>query len=298
MSTALDVIRRKARQAHAKKQLLVAEQHYRTLLEKEPFIDDAINLGALLREQGRLQESSHFYKMWVTHFGKDARLFLNACNCWNDNNESQIAIEYLENFFQELGAEKQLLICYADALSRLNRFQESGDILRQCIKEEPKNKELWIRLGLNYAKGKNLGDALQAFEKANEIDPEDNRVISNRITILKDIGRFDDAELLVKNLSRVKQLQVDIAQATAGLLMAQNKLVEATKLYQHVCEKKPINSLYWLNWAAALRGLRWTVAPYRILKRALCYDPLSEDIQEALLQIYLKWPKMMQPIGA
>ena len=34
-----------------------------------------------------------------------------------------------------------------------------------------------------------------------------------------------------------------------------------------------------------LRGLRWTVAPYRILKRALCYEPSSKDVQEAILQI-------------
>ena len=67
--------------------------------------------------------------------------------------------------------------------------------------------------------------------------------------------------------------------------MAQNKLVEASRIYQYICEKKPINGNFWLNWASTLRGLRHTVAPYRILKRALCYSPFSEDVQEALIQI-------------
>ena len=40
---------------------------------------------------------------------------------------------------------------------------------------------------------------LKAFEEANKIDPNDLEVIANRITILKDLGRFEDAEQLIKN---------------------------------------------------------------------------------------------------
>ena len=70
---------------------------------------------------------------------------------------------------------------------------------------------------------RSLNDALKAFEKANQIDPTDLEIISNRITVLKDLGDFDNAELLITGLSPEKQLHVDIAQATAGLFMAQNK---------------------------------------------------------------------------
>ena len=52
-------------------------------------------------------------------------------------------------------------------------------------------------------------------------------MVSNRITILKDLGRFKEAESLIEQLSNNQKLQVDVAQATAGLWMAQNKLVEA-----------------------------------------------------------------------
>ena len=43
---------------------------------------------------------------------------------------------------------------------------------------------------------------------------------------------------------------------------------------------------------AALRGFCWTVAPYKILQRALCYELSNEDVQEVLTQILEKWPKM------
>ena len=56
-----EVIRKKARDAHAKQQLLIAEQHYRTLLKEDPDVED-VNLGAILRSQGRLQEGSLFIR--------------------------------------------------------------------------------------------------------------------------------------------------------------------------------------------------------------------------------------------
>jgi len=148
-----------------------------------------------------------------------------------------------------------------------------------------------VRIGLSHAKIRSLNDALKAFEKANQIDPTDLEIISNRITVLKDLGDFDNAELLITGLSPEKQLHIDIAQATAGLFMAQNKLVEATYLLKRICEERPHQGNYWLNWAAALRGLRWTVAPYRILQRALCYEPQNEDVQEALIQILAEMGK-------
>ena len=56
-------------------------------------------------------------------------------------------------------------------------------------------------------------------------------MVANRITILKELGRFKQAEELIKQLSSTQQLQPDVAQATAGLWMDQNKLVEATVLF-------------------------------------------------------------------
>ena len=95
MVTELEAIRKKAREAHAQRRYLVAERHYRTLLGEEPSIDDVINLGALLRSQGRLKEGSHFYQHWIDRFEPDERLLLNACNCWNENNKAKLVLDHL-----------------------------------------------------------------------------------------------------------------------------------------------------------------------------------------------------------
>ena len=72
--------------------------------------------------------------------------------------------------------------------------------------------------------------------------------------------------------------------------MAQNKLVEATILYQKICQKRPCTAGYWLNWVAALRGLRRTVAPYRILQRGLCFDPNNSDLQNTTSKLVRNGP--------
>ena len=217
VSTARDVIRKKAREAHARQQLLIAEQHYRTLLKEDPVIDDVINLGALLRSQGRLQEGSLFYQKWVSKFSKDPRLILNACNCWNESNDALISISYLEEYICKQKVERKILICYSDALNRLGRLKESNEVLHKCIANNPEDKEIWIRIGLTHAKARQPKNALEAFNRANTIDPEDLEVTSNRITLLKDLGRLSEAESLINKLSAKNQQNVDIAQATAGL---------------------------------------------------------------------------------
>ena len=284
MFTALDDIRKAARKAHAQQDYLTAERHYRTLLDKEAKLDDAINLGALLRSQGRLKEGSHFYQRWIDYFGPEERLLLNACNCWNDNNEAHLALKFLGQLLKEGKITRKLKLCLADALHRLHRIEDCLKLLHQCLSGESTDKEIWVRIGLAHSKTQALPPALEAFTEANKIDPNDLEMVANRITILKDLGRFDEAETLITQLSGEQQLQADIAQATAGLWMAQNKLVEATRLFQHVCKKRPSTASYWLNWAAALRGLRRTVAPYRILQRGLCEAPDNADLQEALQQ--------------
>ena len=159
MLTAQDTIRKKAQQAHAQQQHLIAEQCYRTLLEQEPNLDDAINLGALLRSQKRLAEASLLYQKWTSYFGIDVRLILNACNCWNDNNEPHLVIENLEPLLNKSEISLQLKLCFTDALHRLGRFKECISLLKQWHTGEPNGKEILIRLGLAHAKNQDLPNA-------------------------------------------------------------------------------------------------------------------------------------------
>jgi len=282
---ALDNIRQEAREAHAAQRWPVAEQQYRRLLAVDPQIDDVINLGALLRAQGRYQEGSAFYKHWLTQFGTDLRLLLNACHCWNDNGEATVSIQQLEAALRQAPGNQALAQELADARLKAGRPDAAVALLRQLLQIDEANKETWVRLGLCHARLRQLPEALDAFNKAQQLDPGDPQMLANRITVLKDLGRFSDAQTLIDELTQEQLLQPDIANAIAGLWMAQNKLVEASQLYQQLAAQRPECATHWLNWAASLRGLRHTVAPHRILQRGLQHQPEDLELQQALAQI-------------
>ena len=130
----------------------------------------------------------------------------------------------------------------------------------------------------------NLPAALEAFDVANRIDPNDLEMVANRITILKDLGRFTQAEALLAELNPNKSPNRH-SSSDCGAVDGSKQTVEATRIFQCICHERPSIASYWLNWAAALRGLRHTVSPYRILKRGLSYEPSNTDLQEALQQI-------------
>ena len=52
-------------QAHREGDLQQAEKHYRALLTESPLEVDAVNLGAMWRQQGRLREAAELYRSWL-----------------------------------------------------------------------------------------------------------------------------------------------------------------------------------------------------------------------------------------
>ena len=73
--------------AHREGDLQQAEKHYRTLLDVSPTENDAVNLGAIWRQQGRLREAADLYRSWLPHFPSSLHLHLNAANCLQDVND-------------------------------------------------------------------------------------------------------------------------------------------------------------------------------------------------------------------
>ena len=92
----MEDIKTKALQAHSEGRLVEAERSYRILLEQSNDPDVAVNLGALLRSQGRLQEASTHYHRCLERCSSQHHLILNACNCWKDTGDRP-ALHWLQH---------------------------------------------------------------------------------------------------------------------------------------------------------------------------------------------------------
>ena len=113
----MEDIKTKALQAHSEGRLLEAERCYRILLEQSDDPDVAVNLGALLRSQKRLQEGSTHYHRCLKRWPNQRNLILNACNCWKDTGENATALHWLRQALKQNPDDTELAEALAETLA-------------------------------------------------------------------------------------------------------------------------------------------------------------------------------------
>jgi protein O-GlcNAc transferase len=277
-------IRKRALNAHSSGDLTTAEALYRQLLASKGEASDAINLGALLRAQGRLKEASAHYHRWLEALPYNKGLCLNAANCFRDLKAHDQAVAVLNGALQHSPNDSQLLLRLGEVWLDQGALDRCHQLLSGLVQADPQLREAWVNLGVCAARRGDLAAALAAFEHAQTLDPSDGQMAANRITVLKDLGRLTDAEEVWKALPIPTQQQAGVRGALAGLRMAQNQFEEAASLYGQLSQDNPQEPVHWLNWAACLRGLKYTVAPHRVLQRGLQWHPQHWELQQALAQ--------------
>jgi len=108
--------------AHREGDLQVAEAGYLGLLAKSPAVDDAVNLGALLRKQGRLREAAEFYGQWLPKFRDELQLHLNAANCLHELNQQENCLILLRDYLQRHPEASKISWALARSLTELRKY--------------------------------------------------------------------------------------------------------------------------------------------------------------------------------
>ena len=284
MSINLEEIQTKALAMHHQGNLVEAERLYRQLLAKQPAAQEASNLGALLRSQGRLEDAVLHYHHWLERLPFELTLSLNAANCFREAGAYNEAQAILERGLAQHPNNSSLLLSAAETLLGQGDVARSCQLLRELTSREPGLGEAFMSLGVGLAKQADLEGALAAFERAHGINPEDSRIAANRVTMLTDLGRLDEADQLWSRMDAAQREDGVLRGALAGLRLAQQRFEEASCLLAKLASEEPHQPLHWLNWAACARGLKYTVAPHLILQRGLQWAPQHSPLHQALAQ--------------
>ncbi len=261
-----------------------AEKNYRQLLDLENDRSDAINLGALLRSQGRYLEAEAHYHQWLSIFSNDRALRLNAANCMRAMGSWGKAKKIIETQLKHEPDHPELLQSLADTALASGNLKECTEVINRLIRKDKNILEAWLTLGICEAKQGHLEKSLQAFETAQKINPEDFRITANIITILKDLGRFELCEKIINELPENGHKNFDVKTAKAVLFMAQGEMEEASILLSSITKDEPEKAMNWLNWSACLKALKYSIAPLTLLKKSLLWNPRNADLRLALGQ--------------
>ena len=282
----IEELRKQVWKAHSEGDLELAERGYRQLLQEAPEESDAINLGALLRSTKRQLAAKAHYHQWIGAYPESLHLRLNAANCLRDLNEAAGSLEVLAPLMGDgLNAQKkEVRMSLAKSLMELNRLKEAYEILKGLVQENPEIVEGWLDLGVCCCKLSLLSESLEAFDRAQALSPKDLRATSNRITVHKELGSIEQAEVIWNGLTNMEKEDTDIMTAHAGLLTAQRKFKEASEVNKKLVEKCPRQAMHLLNLSANLRGIKQMQASHKVLQNGLKLEPDNDDFQQAYAQ--------------
>ena len=280
----MEDIKRKALQAHSDGNLVEAELSYRALLEQTDDPDVAVNLGALLRSQNRLQEGSTHYHRCLDRWPDHYSLILNASNCWRDTGESAAALYWLRKAQELRPNDVQLTEALAEALAQDGEHAKAIGKYQSIVQADPSRIKSWLGLGLIHARLGQLKASETCYRKVLSISPNEPLAKANLLTILKETGEFGEAQTIIDGLHAEQITNPDIRKAIADLMLAKGESVEASHLLAGIAASHPGRADSWLNWAASLKNLKFTVAPAKILKRGLQFNPNDKNLWLALEQ--------------
>ena len=244
--------------------------------------DDACNQGAVLRKLGRLTQAIEHYQHWLPQFSHHLELRLNAVNCALELGEVALAEQWAETGL----AQAPNNVSLRQAQARI--FLHKGDptlarqLLEAMCREDPQRPGVWMDLALVTHRQGEFGLALEASQRATALDPKNGGAWGNQISMLRELGRIDQAETLVASLSTEIRQHLGVRRAVADLLMEQQLMVEAETEFNHLCSVQPLEASNWLNRAACLRQLKQYLAAVAVLKSGLRWKPHDRDLQEAL----------------
>lgn len=261
----------------------MAEQCYRQLLSGGTPIEvgDVVNLGALLRQQGRLGDAEHHYETWFQRLPRSESFCLNFVNCLIDRHHSSRAIEICAQGLEENPASHVLIEAMARSQMAAGQLDEAKRCYDRVLLTAPQHQQALLGLGRLSASSQNWRAAADQFRQVIHHHPQAVSGHVNLLVSLKELGEFSAARAHFNSLSHEIQQRPDVISAIAALLMAEQSFAEAEGQLALACQLAPNNAVNWLNRSACLRSLKHNLASHAVLKQGLLRHPEHSELLHA-----------------
>ncbi|WP_429885077.1 tetratricopeptide repeat protein [Geoalkalibacter halelectricus] len=82
-------------------------------------------------------------------------------------------------------------------------LQQNIQMLEEIVRKEPGNRSAWVQLGHNYFDSNQPMKAIEAYNKALEMDPNDPDVITNQGVMFRRVGWYDRA---IENFRKANEM--------------------------------------------------------------------------------------------
>jgi tetratricopeptide (TPR) repeat protein len=93
-------------------------------------------------------------------------------------------------------------------------YQQQISMLEGIVTKEPKNRNAWVQLGHNYFDSDQPMKAIEAYDKALELNRNDSNVLTDQGVMYRRLGWFDKA---IKNFEEANRLNPNHQQSLYNL---------------------------------------------------------------------------------
>lgn len=114
------------------------------------------------------------------------------------------AIAEVEKALARDPSKKQLQVLRANLLVRSNRIDEAIGVYQNLSNGDPKNADLWVRLGQSYRLKGDLNAALEAFKRASQAAPGDTNALLQIGLLMENTGKRDQAKPIYEQILKIE----------------------------------------------------------------------------------------------
>lgn len=128
----------------------------------------------------------------------------------------------------------------ATSSAPIKNYQQEIQMLTKLVKQEPENRNAWVRLGHNYFDSDQMMKAIEAYDQALNLDGNDANVLTDQGVMYRRVGWYDKA---IDNFKKASQLNPSHLQSLFNLGIVYrydtNELAKARDVWTKYLEIAP-----------------------------------------------------------
>jgi len=221
-------------------QMTLAEQACKELLQIYPRSSVILNVfGAILKEQGRLQEALQTFDKSIQVNPDYAQAYNNRGIALKEHGQLEKAVASYDKAIQLKPDFEDAYCNRGIALQELGQIKEAVESYNKAIQLKPDCAEAYSNRANALQELGQIKEAVESYDKAIQCKPDFAEAYSNRGTALKELGQFEKA---VESYDKAIQFKPDFAEAynnRGTALRELGQLEEAVESYEKAIQFKP-----------------------------------------------------------
>lgn len=228
--------------------LISRRQNYKFMILRK------IELLILLR---RFDEAHKIIDDALRIFPENVRILNQLGLLYTDRKKYDAAIKIFDIIIDRRGLPEGFagkIECFRE----MGKFEEAYIIVNHALEKYPKNIRLLNELGRLYFDQKEYEKAIVIFDKIIELNQKKPNYFGflGKISSLREMGKFEDADKLVKNALNIFPDNVRIINQRGRLYFSQKKYNKAVEVFDKVLSLEPYSENAFLGKIASLREMK------------------------------------------